>query len=106
VDLTPVWGRWLADCFIQGMANLTLAPEDDNPDFRRDNTKLSAGSHANDSNQQSELQKLRLRFNPNKVGFGILPWPGTDQPRQIKDPVTAAMNYLAAGKVRRDEENN
>jgi hypothetical protein len=89
------------------MANLTLAPEDDDSDLRHgDNLGQSAGNHAVDSNRQSELKQLQFRFDPHKVGFGILPWPGTEQPRQTKDTVVIAMNYLADGKVHRDREDN
>jgi hypothetical protein len=89
------------------MANLTLAPEDDDSGLRHsNNVERSADTYAVDSNRQSELQQLRFRFDPHKVGFGILPWPGTDQPRQAKDTVIIAMNYLADGKVHRDREDN
>jgi hypothetical protein len=102
----PLLG-WLTDCFIQGMTNLTLAPEDDDSDLRHgDNVGQSVGTQAVDSNRQSELKQLRFRFDPHKVGFGILPWPGTDQPKQAKDTVIIAMNYLADGKVHRDREDN
>jgi hypothetical protein len=88
------------------MANLTLAPEDDNSDLRHGDNVGLTGTKANDCNPQSELQKIRFRFNPHKVGFGILPWPGTEQPKPAKNTVTIAMNYLVDGKVRRDQEDN
>jgi hypothetical protein len=87
------------------MANLTLAPEDDNSDLRH-NAGLSAPNSADDSNRQSEMQQLLFRFNPHKVGFGILPWPGTEQPRAAKDTVTIALDYLADGEAHRDQEDN
>jgi hypothetical protein len=79
------------------MANLTLAPEDDNPDFRDSSTFELSEVVSDGSDQRTELERLRFRFNPHQVGFGILPWPGTDHPRQVKDTVVIAMNYLADG---------
>ena len=87
------------------MANLTLAPEDD-PDFPEGHTfKLFAGEHGDDSSQRTELQDLRIRFNPHKVGFGILPWPGVSQAFNGKDTVVVAMKYLIDGKDLRGQED-
>jgi hypothetical protein len=81
------------------MPNLTLAPEDDDSAFPRShNLESSPRDNANDSNQRSELETLRLRFNPHKVGFGILPWPGVAYPRPAKEAVVIAMRYLMDGK--------
>jgi hypothetical protein len=89
------------------MAHSTLAPEDDNSDLRH-NRKfgLTAGDNGHDSNLGTELRTLRFRFNPHKVGFGILPCPFTDGPDRVEDTIAIAMNYLADGKVRRDREGN
>jgi hypothetical protein len=89
------------------MAHSTLAPEDDSSDRHHDrNLELTAGDHRQHLNQVTELQRLRFRFNPHKVGFGILPWPSTEGSKQIEDKVLIAMNYLAEGKLRRDREGN
>jgi hypothetical protein len=85
------------------MPNLTLAPEDDDSAFPRShNLESSPRGNANDSNHLSELQNVRLHFNPHKVGFGILPWPGVDQSRPAKEAVVVAMRYLIDGKDQRD----
>jgi hypothetical protein len=86
------------------MANITLAPEDDNPDFRASESCRLAASDRNGSDQRTELQTLRFQFNPHKVGFGILPWPGTEHLSQVQGTVLIAMNYLAEGTARRDGE--
>lgn len=69
----PVIGQgWSKDCLIHRMANLTLAPEDDDPDFLI-SQKTGSGS-------LTELQRLHLHFSPDKVGFGLTsPWPGLEQ---------------------------
>jgi hypothetical protein len=83
------------------MPNLTLAPEDDDSAFPRShNLESSPRGNANDSNHRSELETLRLRFNPHKVGFGILPWPGVGHSKPAKEAVVIAMSYLMEGKDR------
>jgi hypothetical protein len=58
------------------MPNATLAPEDD--DSPIDHTLGSSKQEpADDLNRISEAQRLRAQFNPHKVGFGLVPWPGT-----------------------------
>jgi hypothetical protein len=89
------------------MTQSTLAPEDDDSDLRHDRDfSLSARDRGHHSALVTELQKLRFRFNPHKVGFGILPCPFTDDTNRVEDNVLIAMNYLADGKARRDREGN
>jgi hypothetical protein len=89
------------------MAYSTLAPEDDSSPLRHDrNVGLAARDHGHTSNRGTELQRLRFRFDPHKVGFGILPCSFIEPPNQVEDTVLIAMNYLADGKVRGDREGN
>jgi len=44
------------------------------------------------------LQELKVRFDPAKIGFGILPWPATADTSEATDKVALAMSYLLAGK--------
>jgi hypothetical protein len=37
------------------------------------------------------------RFDPHKIGFGLLPWPGVDPSGTRGDNVTTAMRYLMDG---------
>jgi len=86
------------------MPNLTVAPEDDDSAFPwSHNLESSPRKKANDSNQRSELERVRLSFDPHKVGFGILPWPGVDQSRPANETIVVAMRYLIDGKDRRDQ---
>jgi hypothetical protein len=53
------------------MANLTLAPEDDESDFSLPQKPSPA---------PVGLQRFHLCFDPEKVGFGIIsPWPGLEE---------------------------
>lgn len=93
-----VRGGWCADCLIQGMANPTLAPEED--DFnvsRAHNFSLSKPDAAVVPSPSSEAAKVLISFNPKKIGFGILPWPGTDKSAPLSDTVAIAMQYLLEG---------
>jgi hypothetical protein len=86
------------------MPNLTVAPEDDDSAFPwSHNLESSPRNQVNDSNQRSELERVRLSFDPHKVGFGILPWPGVDQSRPANETSVVAMRYLIDGKDRRDQ---
>ena len=86
------------------MTNPTLAPEDDEHDFQR--IHRFAGSPGNTvvlPKGWTEMQKLRLRFDPHKVGFGILAQPGGDDAAPAGDGVSTdtisiAMRYLIDGK--------
>jgi hypothetical protein len=89
------------------MPNLILAPEDDDSDFPRvHNLASSPLVDETDMNQGTELQRLRFHFNPHKVGFGILPWPGVDPAGKNKDKVVIAMKYLMEGKDHTHGEDN
>jgi hypothetical protein len=81
------------------MANLTLAPEDDDRDFPRDhNFGPSPRDGMSDLELRTELKKYHEQFNPHKVGFGLLPWPGVD-PSGRKDKIAIAMQYLMDGTI-------
>lgn len=80
------------------MANPTLAPEEDDFDFSRaHNFGLSKRDNVTAPKQPSETTKVLIAFNPRKIGFGILPWPGTDQSAPVSDTVAMAMQYLVEG---------
>src|ERR1700722_16227408 len=80
------------------MANPTLAPEEDDFDYsRRHNFSLFKRDNATAPKPSSEAAKVLISFNPKKIGFGILPWPGTDQATQLSDTVAVAMQYLLEG---------
>lgn len=84
---------------------LTLAPEDDDPQSLVTNGLGSSPlDHAREPKQLTELQSLQSRFNPRKIGFGILPWPGTEDLEQQEDTVALAIRYLMEGKDLRDKE--
>ena len=84
--------------FVQGMANLTLAPEEDDFDLSRGHGPMpSPRNSAKDRKTSSEAGKVLSHFNPNKVGFGLLPWPGTDPAAPLSDTVAIAMQYLVEG---------
>jgi hypothetical protein len=86
------------------MPNLTAAPEDDDSAFPwSNNLQSSPRDKANDSNQRSELERVRLSFDPHKVGFGILPWPGVEQAKPGNETLVVAMRYLIDGKDRREQ---
>lgn len=79
------------------MPNLTLAPEEDDPRFPN-GLRPSPLSHKREPHQATELQELKVRFDPAKIGFGILPWPATADTSEATDKVALAMSYLLAGK--------
>jgi hypothetical protein len=86
------------------MANLTLAPEDDDADHLTHDFDLSPKNSPGEPKETTELERLRGRFNPQKVGFGLRPWPGTDQSAEGEDTVTIATRYLMSGKDLRKNE--
>jgi hypothetical protein len=69
------------------MANLTLAPEEDDPLFSLGlNSGISTRKCVDEPKLPTELQRLRGQFDPQKVGFGLIaPWPGTDQAIKFSD---------------------
>jgi hypothetical protein len=69
------------------MANLTLAPEEDDPLFALGlNPGLSGRKPVDEPKLPAELQRLRVQFDPQKVGFGIIaPWPVTDHAVRPKE---------------------
>jgi hypothetical protein len=85
------------------MANFTLAPEEDDDFLFTQNCKISSRDCSGDFRKPTELQNLQARFDPRKVGFGISPWPGTEQPALTKDATTIAMDYLASKKYPRSQ---
>lgn len=90
----------------KGMPNLTLAPEEDDPQSPITNSLgPSPLGIARDANQATELQSIQGRFNPRKIGFGILPWPGTEESSEPQDTVALAIKYLMEGKDLRDKED-
>jgi hypothetical protein len=64
---------------LQGMANLTLAPEDDDSfSDSPHNLGASLREHLAEQELSTEMQRVGGRFDLQKVGFGIIdPWPGT-----------------------------
>ena len=86
------------------MANLTLAPEDDDGFHLTHHLDPSPKDTPGEPKETTELETLRGRFNPQKVGFGIRPWPGTDQSAGTEDTVTIATRYLMDGKDLRKNE--
>jgi hypothetical protein len=92
----PVGGGWWDNCYVQSMTHTTLAPEGDDP--HPVDLKSRRGAKA-----PTEAQTLLFRFDPKKVGFGILaPWPGGDQGLRIKESSTI-MSFVEC-KKREDEE--
>jgi hypothetical protein len=80
------------------MANLTLAPEEDDFDFVLGrNSSPAKRAEPTPQKLTSEAGKLLISFNPRKVGFGILPWPGTDHSAPVSDTVAIAIQYLLEG---------
>jgi hypothetical protein len=80
------------------MANLTLAPEDDDSDFPLDHDLGgSMGDKVNDTHRIAE-QRLRFRFDAGKPeGRIISPWPGIDHGTLQKDD-EGDTNILADGQ--------
>jgi len=62
------------------MPNLLLAPEDDDSDLPLDhNLGSSPSNNVPTSKSPTEVERLHVRFDPQKVGFGIVPpWPSVD----------------------------
>jgi hypothetical protein len=84
------------------MSNTILAPEDDSSDFGHNHGPRN--QNATRHNLATEVQKLRIAFNPHRVGFGILSWPGVSEPVRAADSVEVAMKYLIEGKGQKDRE--
>jgi hypothetical protein len=91
--------RWRTDCSLQGMANLlTLAPEEDDPISRGDlKFGRSSRNSAKGQDFHAEAKAILTRFDPHKVGFGILPAFSTDRSVPLSDTVAIAMQYLLEG---------
>jgi len=89
---------------FKDMRNLTLAPEEDDSDFPGGHNVGPSPNDADNSKPRTELQRLRFQFNPHKVGFGLLPWPGVDPSGRSQDTVVIAMKYLMDGKSDRNRE--
>jgi hypothetical protein len=83
------------------MANVILAPEEDEPDFHR--ARNLAQRH-NVTDAKTQFVSVRSHFNPKKVGFGLLPWPGIEQPPPVSDTVAIALQYLLEGVDCSDKE--
>jgi hypothetical protein len=81
------------------MANLTLAPEDDDPDFPRGHDVRPSPREATDPMRQVKPLTFHDRFDPHKIGFGLLPWPGVDASGTRGDNVGIAIQYLMDGTV-------
>jgi hypothetical protein len=79
------------------MANLTLAPEEDDFDFSQGRNSSPANRAEPTPQKMSEAEEVLISFNPRKVGFGILPWPGTDHSAPVSDTVAIAIQYLLEG---------
>jgi len=69
------------------MANLTLAPEEDDPNASSNiSSRVATGMRVDDPMTFSGMQRLHSRFDPSKVGFGIVaPWLISEQARRTKD---------------------
>lgn len=82
-----------------------MAPEEDDANFLtpQNFTKPRRDGNGSCREEHTELQNLLVHFNPRKVGFGILPWPGTEQSVQIDDAAKIAMDYLLNGKDRKSQ---
>ena len=78
------------------MANLTLAPEEDDPLFSLGlNSGISTRKCVDEPKLPTELQRLRGQFDPQKVGFGLIaPWPGTEQAVRTKEPHDAIVRSV------------
>jgi hypothetical protein len=92
------------------MANVTLAPEDDEPDFHQGlNFSLPQHHKIAEAKGQRQSRDGHSRFNPKKVGFGLLPWPGVDDrepvPAPAKDTFAIALQYLLEGPSYSDKES-
>lgn len=78
-------GSWCADCILQGMPSLIATPEDDDFEIHRLHDFAQSTQIAK---QIAEFRKLRLHFDPHKVGFGILPWSDTEAHPQNSEIAT------------------
>jgi hypothetical protein len=83
------------------MPNLLLAPEDDDS-----NIPPSGPSPApikGDQKPEGEFETLHIKFNPLKVGFGIVsPWPGTD--RASGSSEAPPFNFITDSQSEEEEE--
>jgi len=83
------------------MANLTLAPEDDDS-YAALNLPSSTRRQI-EGIKLPETQKLHGCFDPQKVGFGILaPWPGTELAVRTKECTVAANSFDANNQDSKD----
>ena len=86
------------------MTSLLLAPEeDDSGPARGKSDEIALQRGMSDAQRQSEFRKFRISFNPQKVGFGILAWPGVDGTSASRDSVAIAMKYLRDGVEQKNE---
>ena len=85
------------------MANLTLAPEEDDPLslFSFESGHSPQRSVANEE-PSTEVQRIELHFDPQKVGFGIIdPWPGTVSQLELQG---SAARSLGEGADREEQK--
>jgi hypothetical protein len=85
------------------MPNLLVAPEDDDSDVPL--VPLFGPSPAPNKGDQpeSEFEMLHIKFNPLKVGFGIVSsWPGTDQTSET-DQATL-FNFITDRQIEKEKE--
>jgi hypothetical protein len=85
------------------MSTFTLASEEDDDFLISQNSRIPQRDCRGDFSEPTEIQKLHARFDPGKIGFGILPWPGTDQPSPTRDNVKTAMDFLTGNKYSRSQ---
>ena len=78
---------WFDDCLVRGMANPTLAPDDDDDFLLVDNFGPSPNKNlAVTKAPTSEAETLHLRFDPHKIGFGLFaPWPTFEHIVKVKE---------------------
>lgn len=87
----------------QGMANPTLAPEEDDPFSPSPlNFGPSAGRSVANEESCTEVQRVELHFDPQKVGFGIIDrWPRTVPPLASEG---SAATSLVEGADRKEQK--
>jgi hypothetical protein len=89
------------------MTSLLLVPEeDDSGPARGQSDEIALQRGMSDAQRQSELRMFRISFDPQKVGFGILPWPGVDTTSVSRDSVAVAMKYLRDGVEEKNERES
>lgn len=90
------------------MANLTLAPEDDEPDFHQGRNLDLPQANAVSGPKAQTKSRTSNGFNPKKAGFGLLPWPGVNDRAAVsapaKDTFAIALQYLLEGPDYADKE--